>query len=93
MGAGVEVKAGKIETARLVLGSIGSAPLTVGAAAAALEGKAAGDGAALDKAAEAVKSTAEAFVANNVAAPAAYRVRMAGVLAKRALGKALQRAV
>lgn len=92
VGVGIRVSARKIEAARLVVGAIGSAPLVVAAAAGALAGRSPADTAALDRAATAVKNAAAAFVANNVAAPADYRVRMAGVLAGRGLKRALARA-
>lgn len=92
VGAGIRVANGKIDSARVVLGAIGSAPLVVAAAAGALEGTRLDDAAAVAQAAKAVKSTAEAFVANNVSAPADYRVKMAEILAQRGLNRAIQRA-
>ena len=92
VGVGVQVSDEKLESARVVVGAIGSAPLLVAAAAAALESKRSDDSAAVEQAAKAVKSTAAAFVANNVSAPADYRVKMAGVLARRGIERAIERA-
>jgi 4-hydroxybenzoyl-CoA reductase subunit beta len=92
VGVDVQISAEKFENVRIVVGAIGTAPLVVATAAGALAGKRLDDTTAVDQAAKAVRSIAEAFVAHNVSAPADYRVRMAGVLAKRALERAIQRA-
>lgn len=91
--AGVQVENGKIRQARLVIGAIGSAPLVISGTAALLSGKSRKDDDAITQAAKAAADTAAAFAVNNLAPPAAYRVRMAAVLARRALKRALAAAM
>lgn len=93
IGAWVRVAEGKIESARLVVGAVSSAPLVVAMASDTLTGKPTSATAALKRAADAAKDAAAAFVVNSMAPSPKYRVGMVAVLAKRGLEKALARAI
>jgi len=92
-GALVQTDGDQIVQARLVIGAVARAPLTISAAERILTGRPAGDQQAVDDAGRAAMSAAEAFIANNMAQPANYRIQMVSVIAKRALKRALDRAL
>lgn len=88
-GAAVVVKtdrAGRIEQVKMVLGGVGSSPTEVVKAAGLLEGRKL-DEVELPDLSRAVLE--KAHPAGNLAMEAGYRRKMAGVLAERALGRAV----
>jgi carbon-monoxide dehydrogenase medium subunit len=88
-GVGVMVKrnrSGTIERAKMVLGAVGSSPTEVDKAAGLLEGHKPSDDLLQRVSREAVD---RAQPVGNLAMDASYRRKMVGVLAKRALRRAL----
>jgi CO/xanthine dehydrogenase FAD-binding subunit len=90
-GALVQVDGNCITRARLVIGAVSRAPLSIQAVENILQSRPAGDRQAIDEAGRAAVNAAEAFIANNMAQPAEYRNQMVSVMAKRALRRALSR--
>ena len=78
---------GKVKNSRVVLGSAGSYPKIIEKASKALDGKAICD-IDIEKASEAALQQVEA--ADNLTMPASYRRRMAKIVTKRAIQKALK---
>ncbi len=91
-GALVRTEGETIAQARLVIGAVARAPLTISAAERLLKDRPADDQQTVDDAGKAAMNAAEAFVANNMAQPKDYRIQMISVIAKRALKRALGRA-
>jgi 4-hydroxybenzoyl-CoA reductase beta subunit len=91
-GAFVRVKGDLITEARLVIGAVARGPLTISAAEKILKGRPASDRQAIEDAGAAAMSAAQPFIANNMAQPIDYRIKMVSVMAKRALKDALKRA-
>ncbi|MFH0826082.1 MAG: FAD binding domain-containing protein [Pseudomonadota bacterium] len=92
-GAFVQTSGDRIVKARLVIGAVSRGPLTISEAEKVLENKPVNDLQALDDAGTAAMNAAQPFIANNMDEPADYRIRMVSVTAKRALARALKRAV
>jgi CO/xanthine dehydrogenase FAD-binding subunit len=92
-GAFVKLADKKFVDARLVIGAVSRGPLLISTIEEILKNKEVNDIEALEKAGESAMNTAGAFIANNVSQPAAYRIQMVAVLAKRAIRKAAQRAL
>lgn len=90
-GALVRTEGESIAQARLVIGAVARAPLTISAAEKILKDRPTDDQQAVDEAGRAAMNAAEAFVANNMAQPKDYRIQMVSVIAKRALKRALER--
>ncbi|MEM7231373.1 MAG: xanthine dehydrogenase family protein subunit M [Planctomycetota bacterium] len=93
-GAGAHVQlssdGSKIESARIALSAVAPTPVTADEAAASLAGKSANDAAALDTAADLARKVANPI--SDLRGPKEYRVHLAGVLVKRALKSAIERA-
>jgi CO/xanthine dehydrogenase FAD-binding subunit len=88
-GVAVRIKrtpSGTIEQAKVVLGAVGSSPVEVPEAAALLEGNKPTDDLLQSVSREAVDRVQ---AVGNLAMNASYRKKMAGVLVKRALRRAL----
>ncbi len=92
-GALVQADGDRIIRARLVIGAVARAPLTISAAEKTLKDRPVDDQQAADDAGKAAMNAAEAFIANNMAQPKDYRIQMVSVVAKRALKRALDRAL
>ncbi len=90
-GALVQADGDRITKARLVIGAVSRAPLSISAVESILQSRPAGDQQAVDEAGRAAVNAAEAFIANNMAQPAEYRNQMVSVMTKRALRRALSR--
>jgi 4-hydroxybenzoyl-CoA reductase beta subunit len=90
-GAFIKTDGDRIAQARLVIGAVARAPLTISAAENILKSKPAADPQAIEDAGSAAMNAAAAFMANNMAQPADYRIRMVSVMAKRAIYRALFR--
>lgn len=90
-GALVRVQNHRIVQARLVIGAVARSPLMIPTVEEILKNRLAGDKQAVDEAGRAAMNAAEAFIANNMAQPKDYRIRMVSVMAKRALNRALER--
>jgi CO/xanthine dehydrogenase FAD-binding subunit len=91
-GAFVALDGDAVAQARLVIGAVARGPLTISAAETILKGRSADDEQAVEDAGTAAMSAAQAFIANNMAQPADYRIQMVSVTAKRALKRAIERA-
>jgi 4-hydroxybenzoyl-CoA reductase subunit beta len=91
-GALVRTDGETILQARLVIGAVARAPLTISAAEKILRGRPANDQQAVDDVGRAAINAAEAFIANNMAQPKDYRIQMVSAIGKRALKRALKRA-
>jgi len=91
-GVSVQVRKGRIQRAKIVVGSIASAPLPLAQAGACLQGRPLDDEDALERAAQVSMDHASAFAVDNVGSTVEYRIRMVSVLVKRALKEALHRA-
>ena len=92
VGAGVNLTlddAGTCSAARVVLGAVAERALLVAAAAEALVGSK-GDDAALDNLAAAASAAARPI--DDMRGTKAYRIKVAGVMARRAAQNALERA-
>ena len=85
----VEAPGGVVARARIVVGAIGSAPLSLAAASRHLEGKAALDSALIKETAEMAMNSASAFAVDNVSSPLEYRIQMIAVMVERALVEAV----
>lgn len=92
-GALVRTDGDRITDARLVMGAVAGAPLMVPEAAKILSGRRVDAHEALTEAGDAAVNAARAFIAHNVDQPKEYRIRMVSAIAKRALERALSRAV
>ncbi len=92
-GAFVRTEGDRIAQARLVIGAVARAPLTISAAEKILKDRSVDDQQAVDDAGKAAMNAAEAFIANNMAQPKDYRIQMVSVIAKRAIKRALERAL
>ncbi len=82
-----------ITTARIVVGAIGSAPLFMVTVSRGLEGQPVDDHAAFSTAADMARSSAAAFIVDNVQADMEYRSEMISVLVLRAIEQAVDRAL
>lgn len=91
--AWTRVESSRILGANLVIGAVSRAPLKISGLDEILVNKPVGDQQILDEAGRAAMNAAGAFVANNMAQPVNYRIQMVSVLAKRALKRALDRAL
>lgn len=83
---------GKISGARIAIGGAGASPLLLKEAASILIGKKPEDAGSIDETAHQVRKHASAFMVDNLGATLEYRQKMAGVMAKRAIKGALERA-
>lgn len=92
-GALVRIDGDRIVQSSLIVGAVSRAPLAISAVEKILLNRAVGDEQAMDEAGMAARSAAEPFIANNMAQPIDYRTQMVSVMAKRALKKALKRAM
>jgi CO/xanthine dehydrogenase FAD-binding subunit len=92
-GALVRVEGNRIVQTNLVIGAVSRAPLKISGVDEILKSRPVGDQQVLDEAGKAAMNTAGAFIANNVAQPTDYRIQMVSVMAKRALKRALERAL
>ena len=88
-GAFLQRDGDRIVRARLVIGAVARSPLTISEAEKILQDRPAGDRQAIEDAATAAMNSAQAFIANNMAQPADYRIQMVSVMARRALKQAL----
>ncbi|MBW1996542.1 MAG: FAD binding domain-containing protein [Deltaproteobacteria bacterium] len=91
--AKVTVGDGKISSIRIAVGGAGAAPLLLKEAGDMLLGKSVSDTRAIEEASEAVSRHAAAFMVDNLGSSLEYRKKMAGVMARKAIGEALQRAL
>jgi len=73
-------------------GGAGASPLLLKEAAAILIGKETKDAGSIDETANQVRKHASAFMVDNLGATLEYRQKMSGVMAKRAIKEALERA-
>ena len=92
-GALVRVEDNRIVQANLVIGAVSRAPLKISGVDEILKSRPVGDQQVLDEAGKVAMNTAGAVIANNVAQPKDYRMQMVSVMAKRALKRALERAL
>ena len=90
--AWLTVEKGKITDVRIAIGGAGASPLLLKEAAAILMGKKTEDAGAMDETANQVRKHASAFMVDNLGATLEYRQKMSGVMAKRAIIEALERA-
>lgn len=90
-GAVVSLSKGKVDRARLVIGAAGPAPVVIEEADKILRGNKPEPG-IIDQAARAAQKKTEGTIVENTIAPAEYRRKMVGVMARRALTEAAQRA-
>ncbi|MFH1135071.1 MAG: FAD binding domain-containing protein [Pseudomonadota bacterium] len=90
-GAVVVMSRDKIDRVRLALGAAGPAPLVVGGLDGLLRGRKPTEE-LLEEAAATAQKQAEGVMVENAGAPAEYRRQMAGVVARRALTQAVERA-
>lgn len=86
------VEKGEISDARIAIGGAGASPLLLKEAAAILIGKKTKDAGSIDETANQVRKHASAFMVDNLGATLEYRQKMSGVMAKRAMKEALERA-
>ena len=86
------VEKGKISDARIAIGGAGASPLLLKEAAGILIGKKTEDAGSIDETADQVRKHASAFMVDNLGATLEYRQKMSGVMAKRAIKEALERA-
>ena len=89
--AWVAVKKGKISDARIAIGGAGASPLLLKEAADKLVGKGSHHRDAVEETAKQVRNHASAFMVDNLGSTLEYRQKMSGVMAKRAIEKALDR--
>ncbi len=92
-GAFVRTDGDRILDARLVMGAVAGGPLTIFEVSRILPGRRAEDGRARAEAADAARNAAKAFIADNTDQPRDYRMQMVAVIAKRALDRAVERAL
>jgi len=91
--ARVTVEGGKISSIRIAVGGAGAAPLLLREAGDMLLGKSVTDMEALEEASEAVSRHASAFMVDNLGSSLEYRTKMAGIMARKAIKEALDRAL
>lgn len=89
--AWLAVKEGRIFEARLAVGGAGASPLLLKEAADTLVGKGSHHKHAVEEAARQVRNHASAFMVDNLGSTLEYRQKMSGVMAKRAIERALDR--
>jgi 4-hydroxybenzoyl-CoA reductase beta subunit len=87
--AWIAVKNQKISSARIAVCGAGASPLLLKEAAGLLVGKDLSDAKAIEETANQVRKHASAFMVDNLGSTLAYRQKMAGVMAKRAIKEAL----
>ncbi len=92
-GAFVQTEGGRTTRARLVIGAVARGPLSIATVEKTLKNRPAGDQQAINEVAIDAMNAAEAFIANNMTQPVEYRTKMVSVIAKRALTRAIERAV
>lgn len=92
-GVSVQVRKGRIQRARIVVGAVASAPLPLAQAGACLQGRPLDDKDALRRAAQISMDHAAAFAVDNVGSTMDYRIRMVFVLVQRCLEEAIHRAL
>jgi len=90
--ASLAVEKGKISDARIAIGGAGASPLLLKEAAGILLGKKPEDTGSIHETANQVRKHASAFMVDNLGATLEYRQKMSGVMAKRAIKEALERA-
>jgi 4-hydroxybenzoyl-CoA reductase beta subunit len=90
--ASLAVDKGKITDARIAIGGAGASPLLLKEAAGILIGKKHEDAGSIHETADQVQKHASAFMVDNLGATLEYRQKMSGVMAKRAIKEALERA-
>jgi CO/xanthine dehydrogenase FAD-binding subunit len=83
---------GKIADARIAIGGAGASPLLLKEAAELLMGKDTQDAEAIEATAQQVRKHASAFMVDNLGATLEYRQKMSGLMARRAIKEALERA-
>jgi carbon-monoxide dehydrogenase medium subunit len=86
------LEGGKVSWARIAVGGAGASPLILKEAAGLLVGRRPGDGDAVEATSETVRKHASAFMVDNLGATVDYRRKMAGVMTRRAVLDALERA-
>jgi 4-hydroxybenzoyl-CoA reductase beta subunit len=86
------VEKGEISDARIAIGGAGASPLLLKEAASILIGKKTKDAGSIDETANQVRKHASAFMVDNLGATLEYRQKMSGVMAKRAIKEAVERA-
>jgi CO/xanthine dehydrogenase FAD-binding subunit len=91
--ARIEIDKGGVSGLRIAVGGAGASPLLLREAAETLMGKDVQDDEALRVTADQVRKHASAFMVENLGAPLAYRQKMAGVMAKRAIKEAMEKAM
>jgi len=85
----VEAPGGVVANARIVVGAIGSAPLSLSSASRHLCGKSASDASLIKETAEMAMNSASAFAVDNVSSPVEYRIQMIAVMVERAIVEAV----
>jgi 4-hydroxybenzoyl-CoA reductase beta subunit len=88
--ARLTVEKGKVSDARIAIGGAGASPLLLKEAAGVVIGKIPEDTGSIQETADQVQKHASAFMVDNLGATLAYRQRMSGVMAKRAINGALK---
>ena len=90
--ASLALEKGQISDARIAIGGAGASPLLLKEAAELLMGKDTQDAEAIEATAQQVRKHASAFMVDNLGATLEYRQKMSGVMARRAIKEALERA-
>jgi 4-hydroxybenzoyl-CoA reductase beta subunit len=90
--ASLALEKGKISDARIAIGGAGASPLLLKEAAELLMGKDTQDAEAIEATAQQVRKHASAFMVDNLGTTLEYRQKMSGVMARRAIKEALERA-
>lgn len=90
--ASLVLKKDRISDVRIAVGGAGASPLLLKEAAELLLGKDTQDVEAIEATAQQVRKHASAFMVDNLGATLEYRQKMSGVMARRAIKEALERA-